>query len=205
MSRRLDPVAGSGYDVIVSAPVPGSAERPTGNGLRDAAAPLLGAAVAAAFIILAGTAIARVDSFSSELAIGLVAAVVPGVISVVVAVRRSRRSSVGGRVRTAKPRGTWWTNPARTRPSARRPQLGRGRRSRTRSTVSRVKAAWWRPRTRHHRRSGRTGRVGPATEHQRLPALGGGCANWCRDACAARLRRWGTRSGPNHLRWPRRL
>jgi hypothetical protein len=71
---------------MVSAPVSEPAERPTGNGLRDAAVPLLGAAVAAAFIILAGVAIARADNFSSELAIGLVAAVVPGVISIIVAV-----------------------------------------------------------------------------------------------------------------------
>jgi hypothetical protein len=85
-SRRLDPEVGTGYDVMVIAPVSEPAQRPTGNNLRDAAVPLFGAAVAAAFIILAGTAIARVDSFSSELAIGLVAAVVPGVISVVVAV-----------------------------------------------------------------------------------------------------------------------
>ena len=72
--------------MTVSEPVPESAQRHAGNSLRDAAAPLFGGAIAAAFIILAGTAIARVDSLSSELAIGLVAAVVPGVISVVVAV-----------------------------------------------------------------------------------------------------------------------
>lgn len=47
---------------------------------------MLGAVTIAAFIVLAGVAVARVDELSSEVAIGLVAAVVPGVIGVIVAV-----------------------------------------------------------------------------------------------------------------------